>query len=451
MKPLFLLLGVSCAAASEAELRKLLGVKTGRIALPAGTHTLKRALVVDGKDILLTGSAPGTTLRASRSFEGEALIVVRGGTDIRIRDLTFDGNRMALEKPMEIAPSNETFAKFYPNNGILATGVDGLELGNVRLRSIANFAILVSQSKRVRINRANVLNSGSRDKNGRNNTSGGILIEEGTVDFEVKFSKIRNVRGNGIWTHSNYGSPRNRRGLITENEIGYVARDAIQIGHATGVEVSKNFISMVGYPNALVDHENGGTPVGIDTAGNVDATTYAHNRLEEMNGKCFDLDGFHHGDVHHNTCVNKKRGNEYPYGHFAIVMNNNNPDMKPEDVVIEDNEFDGMKFGGVFLIGRDNIVRRNHFFRLNTAGCNESHGKVPCFYSLQEPDMLQSGIYIARGIGRMETTVGNIVEDNIIGGHRMKERCIAWAPGVDAKANTVRRNTCLNAPVGTKK
>ena len=47
---------------------------------------------------------------------------------------------------------------------------------------------------------------------------------------------LRNIRGNGIWTHSLYTSPRNGGGLIADNHFVSVARDAIQVGHATQVE-----------------------------------------------------------------------------------------------------------------------------------------------------------------------------------------------------------------------
>ena len=43
--------------------------------------------------------------------------------------------------------------------------------------------------------------------------------------------------GNGIWTHSISASPRNRDGLIAGNRFEELARDAIQVGHATNVRV----------------------------------------------------------------------------------------------------------------------------------------------------------------------------------------------------------------------
>ena len=76
------------------------------------------------------------------------------------------------------------------------------------------------------------------------------------------------------------------------------------------------------FPSDLVDVENGGTPVGIDTAGNVEQSIYEHNRFEEIDGKCIDLDGFHDGAVRGNTCINRRPPEDYPFGHFGIVFNN---------------------------------------------------------------------------------------------------------------------------------
>ena len=77
-----------------------------------------------------------------------------------------------------------------------------------------------------------ILDSGSRNAAGRNNTTGGILLEEGTRKFRIINCTLRGIRGNGIWTHSLYTSPRNGHGLIARNRIENVGRDAIQVGLA---------------------------------------------------------------------------------------------------------------------------------------------------------------------------------------------------------------------------
>ena len=289
--------------------------------------------------------------------------------------------------------------------------------------------------------------SGSKNDKARNNTTGGVLIEEGTQDFEVRTSKFTRVLGNGVWTHSNYGSPRNARGLIAQNEFSFIGRDAIQVGHATEVRVEANTGSRIGYPFDAVDIENGATPVGIDTSGEVDRSIYTRNRFEEVNGKCIDLDGFHEGEVTFNTCVNKGAAAAYPHGHFGIVVNDWNPDMRSEHITIADNTIDGSKFGGIFLIGSEHTVVRNKLLNLNLAHCNEEAAKFGCVAIQGEPDVLRAGIYLGKIAAewaqkRAAASKGDIIRDNIITGFKMKERCVMTAPGVVLGASTVENNRC---------
>ena len=145
----------------------------------------------------------------------------------------------------------------------------------------------------------------------------------------------------------------------------------------------------------MIDVENRATPVAIDTAGNVESSVYAHNIFEEIDGKCIDLDGFHDGSVHHNVCTNRGQPGTYPWGHYAIVMNNTNPDMESRNVSIVENMISGAKFGGVFVIGEGNVIARNRLLNLNRAHCNETHAKFGCLSFAGEPDILRSGICLA--------------------------------------------------------
>jgi len=79
----------------------------------------------------------------------------------------------------------------------------------------------------------------------------------------------------------------------------------IQVGHATEIRVENNRGRAIGYPPEEVDLEGQAFPVAVDTAGNVDKSIYRNNQFEEIDGKCFDLDGFHDGEVSGNTCVNE--------------------------------------------------------------------------------------------------------------------------------------------------
>jgi hypothetical protein len=396
--------------------------------------------------VRLVAAPEGSTLKASPRFQGEALILARGVRRLSIENVQLDGNRGQLERTFPIAPYDKAFVDFYPLNGILIDDCEGVILRNLTIRQVVNFPILVARSRQVRIQSSQIEYSGSLDANGKNNTTGGILLEEGTADFEVRFVKLRAIRGNAIWTHSRHESPRNRDGLIQENEVNGSARDAIQIGHATNVRVVQNAMFNIGFPVNLVDMANGGIPVGIDTAGNVDQSLYAENLIQEVNGKCFDLDGFHHGEVRSNRCYNAKSPKTYPHGHFGIVLNNTNPDMRSEAIVIEDNEIEGMNFGGIFLIGRNHVVRRNRLRFLNLAGCTESHGKgFACYYGENEPDLLRSGIYLGKGAERPDPAHRILIEDNLITGFRMDERCVGFSAVVQKDSIQQVRNACVSA------
>jgi parallel beta-helix repeat protein len=352
---------------------------------------------------------------------------------IRLHDFSLDGNRGKLAKPLEMAPPENAFRVWYPDNGILADQVDGFEASNLTLLSIVNYPILVSRSKGVRIRNVFVQDSGSKNARGRNNLSGGILLEEGTSNFEVRDSTFRGILGNALWTHSNFRAPRQQDGLFASNQFDTIGRDAIQVGHATRVRVDGNTGVNIGYPMDIVDIENQGTPVAIDTAGNVDNSTYARNQFKEINGQCIDLDGFHDGLVQQNSCANGRGAEAYPFGGSAIVTNNTHPDTHSSNIEISGNVIEGSKFGGLFLMGSRNRVIDNVFLGLNLA-----HG--------EKPELLVSGVYLSRGLARLEETTGNVIRGNRIFGYKMKKRCIVFGPGVSNKANTLESNTCSDEP-----
>lgn len=400
------------------------------IRLPAGAHDLK--IIGDH-----------TTLRASSDFRGRAVLSCEGCQRVEIRDLMIDGNREALEKPMGLPASNQTFASVFPNNGILFEDADGVSLDHLDLINVTNFAVLVNHSRNVSIEHVTLNNSGSRNAKGRNNTTGGILFEEGVDQFTVADSVFSNIRGNAVWTHSRSGSPRNRNGHITGNQFYDVGRDAIQVGHAVNVQVTRNVGGRIGMDVALVDVEGGGTPVAIDTAGNVEDTSYEDNTFQEINGKCIDLDGFHDGIVRGNKCINRGKPEDYAFGHFGIVFNNANRDMRSQNIVVEGNELDGMKFGGIFVIGTGHRIIGNRLLHINTAHCNENARQFGCS-ALGEPDVLDTGIYLGNHAEYPAPARENVIEGNTISGWKMKTRCIQAAPGVKLSDNTIKNNTCTD-------
>jgi hypothetical protein len=416
---------------------------TGMVHLPSGVTEISAEIrLPDGAhDLTIVGDH--STLRAAGNFHGRAIFSCHGCRQISFRNFAIDGNRQALEKPLPLPPTDQSFASFFPDNGILIEGSDGLSADHLDFEHISGFAILVNHSSNILLDHISVKDSGSLNAKGRNNTTGGILLEEGTNQFTVADSVFGNIRGNGVWTHSRYRSPRNSGGKIAKNSFFDIGRDAIQVGHATGVQVIGNSGTRIGWPVNLVDIENAGTPVGVDTAGNVDRSIYEDNNFEEIDGKCFDLDGFHDGTVRGNTCVNRRPPGDYPFGHFGIVFNNASIEMRSENIVVEANELDGMKFGGIFVIGTGHKILHNRMRTINTAHCNEDRAKFGCS-ALGEPEVLETGIYLGGHAEHPAPARGNLIEGNVISGWKMKTRCIQAAPGVKLGDNTIRDNTCTN-------
>ncbi|MBX9600938.1 MAG: right-handed parallel beta-helix repeat-containing protein [Bryobacteraceae bacterium] len=436
---LILLLG-SCSRSGGLHSR--FARPTPVIQLPDGVIELSSELALPpGAANITIRGGKGSVLKLSDKFGGRAAIVAGDATNLRLENFEIDGNRAALAKPAEMLPDENAYRLHYRHNGLLFDQVRGLRISSVRFREIASFAILVSRSTGVAIDQVAVTDSGGKDARGRNNTTGGVLIEEGTTDFTVTNSRFERILGNALWTHSLFTSPRLEDGVFSKNRFDTVGRDAIQIGHATRIQVDHNSGVRIGYPAEIVDMEHDGTPVAVDTAGNVDRSVYAENRFEEINGKCFDLDGFHDGQITGNICVNRRPAAEYPHGHFALVMNNNNPDMESENIRIVGNLFDGAKFGGIYVIGHGHEIAGNILRNLNIARCTEQAARFGCLYG-DDPALLRSGIYLGKGVKRLQETRDNVIRDNRISGWKMKSRCIAFAPGVARKANQVTANRC---------
>ncbi len=427
-------------------LRQAVAAGTGIVRLAPGEIEVAEPIEVPkgARSLEIVGDPSGTTLVVSPQFEGPAVLVFRSASNVTLSGFSIQGHRASLDERKGLPPSNITFFDFYSNNGVVFEDVQDLTIRDVSFAEIAHYPIIVNAGKGVVIENVEVRDSGSLNENGRNNASGGILLENGTVDFVVRDSIFEDVRGNGVWTHSRYESPRNSDGLIEGNEFRMTARDAIQIGHATRIRVLRNRGSKIGYPQEEVDIEGQGFPVAIDTSGNTDETVYAENVFEDLNGKCIDLDGFHHGEIRDNRCVNDGPLEDYPLGHFGIVMNNANPDMESTEIKITGNVIDGAVYGGLFLIGSGHEVRNNQFSNLNRVGCREGSADARCSYWPDEPALLRSGIYLGKRAERPADTRDNVIEGNVISGSGMETACIAAAPGLSLSDNQIGKNECRN-------
>jgi hypothetical protein len=416
-----------------------------RIVLPPGlTEVADERPIESGTTVV--GDPRGSVLRLAAGFRGRAAFVVECGAHVRFEGFTIDGNRAANAQTQALPTAIQTFARSYQAGGILAEDARDVTVEGVHFREMGGFAVLASRVHGFTVRRVEVMDSGSRLPGGINNATGGILIEDWSREFAVRESRFVRILGNAVWTHSRAISLRNEDGEIADNTFESIGRDAIQVGHATRVAVRGNRGTHIGYPLDAVD-ARGGIPVAIDTAGDVANSTYTGNHFEELNGKCIDLDGFHHGTVSGNICRNRGPAAGYPSGHYGIVFNNSNPQMRSEAVLVENNRIEGMKYGGIFLLGRGHIVRGNRLLDVNRAGCPESHAEFGCLYFPDQPDILASGIYLgvsAEAGSRAETSGGIRVEDNVITGHGMGRRCIGHAPQVKLKENTVKNNECRN-------
>jgi hypothetical protein len=100
--------------------------------------------------------------------------------------------------------------------------------------------------------------------------------------------------------------------------------------------------------------------------------------------------------------------------------------MQSAEITIADNTIDGGQYGGIFVIGGPNKILRNKLRNLN-----QSHSG---------DDLLRSGIYLGRGAERPAIARGNLVEGNEVSGYKLQ--CIAAAPGVSLKENTIGSNQC---------
>jgi plasmid stability protein len=235
------------ADSPETLLRRALSAKTGAVTLPAGTIEISReiALQADAHDLDIRGA--GTTIRAADAFRGRALIVIPAGKNIQIRDLTLDGNRDAVGHLASLPGASTMLSRFVANNGIVAEGVTGLEIGPLKAAHIAGFAVIANASHNVRIHHVDLTESGGFNAQRRNSGAGGIAIEEGTSDFEIHGCLFGTIRGSGITVRSG------DHGRIFENEFRAIARDAIEVTQGTDVAIDNNHAEQIGIPIEEVD------------------------------------------------------------------------------------------------------------------------------------------------------------------------------------------------------
>ena len=310
------------AQTPEAALRRALAVKTGTVTLPSGTIEISREILLppDAHDLSIKGS--GTTLRASDSFRGRALIAIAGGRNIKLSDINLDGNREAVGRLGNLPPSGTMLSRFVAGNGVVAEGVTGLEIGPMKAVRIAGFALLVNASHNVNIHHVDITESGGFGPQRKNNATGGIAIEEDTADFQIHGCLFGTIRGTGVTVR------KSERGKIFENEFRAIARDAIHVTHGSGIAITSNHAEQIGIPLEEVD---------------------------AIGSLCMRLEQFQEGEVAGNTCAEALLGavtisgarNKITGNHFTglNISRRDTPGVYlasgAKDVTVEGNEISG--------------------------------------------------------------------------------------------------------------
>jgi ubiquinone/menaquinone biosynthesis C-methylase UbiE len=271
---LTLIVSLLCAADTpEAQLRKALETKTGAVTLPAGEIMLAREILLpaDAHDLEIHGS--GTTIKAAEGFRGRALIVLQGGRNIRIHDLVLDGNRDAVGRMLTLPPAGTMYSRVLPGNGIVAESVTGLEIYAVKAGHIATFAVLVNSGHNVKLHDIEVSDSGGFNPQRRNNGTGGLALEEGTSDFEIRHCRFGGLRGTGITLRAV------ERGHVIDNEFAVVAHDGIRVSESKTVTIENNSIRQVGFPAEEVDARAACITFDHVTTGEIRGNTCAETLL----------------------------------------------------------------------------------------------------------------------------------------------------------------------------
>jgi hypothetical protein len=243
-----LVLAVCAYGADDTALRKALaGARTGVVTLPSGEFEISREIVLPGDALDLEIKGSNTTLKASNEFRGRALLTVVNGKNIRIHNISIEGNRDAVGRMFSLPNAGTMYARFVPANGIVAENATGLEIADIKAAHVAGFAVLVNSSRGVRLHDIDVTGSGGFNAQRHNNGTGGIALEEGTTDFEIRRCAFGSIRGNAVTLRSS------DHGRIYENEFRSIAREAIRADGVKAVTIENNQMEQIGFPVEEVD------------------------------------------------------------------------------------------------------------------------------------------------------------------------------------------------------
>ena len=247
--------------------------------------------------------------------------------------------------------------------------VEGVEIAEVHLATSefrdSGQPLLENRDRRMML----VEDSGSRNAKGRNNLSGGILIEEGSTHFEVRDSVSAYWRQRAVDPFAAH-SPRLDDGVFagiisipSAATRSRLARPRVHVEDNTGAtSVFRRKLSM----SSTAERRWRSIPRAMSTI-HVSA-----QHIREVDGKCFDLDGFHDGIDRRQYLCQRRPPDAYPFGHFGIVMNNTDPNMQSREHRNSRQHLRRHEVRRAVSDRQRSPGHRQSFLRLNKAECNEN-------------------------------------------------------------------------------
>jgi len=105
------------------------------------------------------------------------------------------------------------YSRVLPGNGIVAESLRAWRIYAVKAGHIATFAVLVNAGHNVKLHDIEVSDSGGFNPQRRKQGTGGLALEEGTSDFEIRHCRFGGLRGTGITLRAV------ERGNVIDNEF----------------------------------------------------------------------------------------------------------------------------------------------------------------------------------------------------------------------------------------
>jgi hypothetical protein len=158
---------------------------TGVVELPAGETHLRWPVTIPkgSQHVTLRGNPKGSVLVLDAGFTGRAAIIAEGVSDLTLEGFAIQGNRTDQKSDWYLPLKEAAFADYYPDNGIVVRKSDQVVVRHVTFSRMRTFPLIVNASSNVTIDGVNIEDCGTLNRAGRNNTTGGILLEQGVAGF----------------------------------------------------------------------------------------------------------------------------------------------------------------------------------------------------------------------------------------------------------------------------